>query len=116
MLDHFGLGCQHEPCRTSLQRFQGNDPLGCDSRAVVFNHGEAQKDQILEVDAEQELLVPHGVEGVAVDGLGAEVAAVQGHPQHVDLDAGAARAVAGANVLARHDLQQREEHRGLLVG
>lgn len=57
--------------------------------------------------AEQELLVPHGVERVAVDGLGAEVAAVQGHPQHVDLDAGAARAIAGADVLARHDLQPR---------
>lgn len=59
------------------------------------------------MNPEQELLVPHGVERVAVDGLGAEVAAVQGHPQHVDLDAGAARAVAGANILARHDLQPR---------
>lgn len=57
------------------------------------------------MNAEKELLVPHGVQGVAVDGFGAEVAAVQGHPQHVQLDAGAARAIAGANVLARHDLQ-----------
>lgn len=57
------------------------------------------------MNPEKELLVPHGVESVAVDGLRAEVAAVQGHPQHVDLDAGAARAIAGANVLARHNLK-----------
>lgn len=93
--------------RTSLQRPQGNDPLRRHSRAVVFHHREAEEDQIFEVDAEKELLVPHGVEGVAVDGLGAEVAAVQGHPQHIDLNAGAARAVAGANILARYDLQPR---------
>lgn len=59
------------------------------------------------MNPEEELLVPHGVERVAVDGLRAEVAAVQGHPQHVDLDAGAACAVAGTNILPRHDLQPR---------
>lgn len=59
--------------------------------------------------SELEVLVPHWVEGVAVDGLGAEVAAVNGHAQDVHLDAGAAGAVAGTNVLAGHDLEQSSD-------
>lgn len=58
--------------------------------------------------AELEVLAPHGVEGVAVDGFGAEVAAVDGHAQDVHLDTGAAGGVAGTHVLTGDDL---EEHR-----
>lgn len=60
---------------------------------------------------ELKVLVPHGVEGVAVDGFGAEVAAVDGHAQDVHLNAGAAVAVTGTDVLARDDLG--EDGRGV---
>lgn len=53
---------------------------------------------------ELKVLVPHGVEGVAVDGFGTEVGAVDRHPQDVHLDAGAAAAVTGTDVLPRNDL------------
>lgn len=53
---------------------------------------------------ELKVFVPHGVEGVAVDGLGAEVAAVDGHAQNVHLEAGAAGAVAGTDVLPGNNL------------
>lgn len=42
-----------------------------------------------------------------MDGLGAEVAAVHGHAQHVHLHTGAARAVGRAHVLPRHNLTER---------
>ena len=54
------------------------------------------------------MLAPHGVEGVAVDGLGAEVTAVHGHAQDVHLHTRAARTVARAHVLTRHDLKHKE--------
>lgn len=57
---------------------------------------------------EVELLAPHGVERVAVDGFGAEVVAVDGHAQNVHLDAGAARAVARTHVLTGNNLQEKE--------
>lgn len=61
--------------------------------------------------SELKVLVPHGVEGVAVDGFGAEVAAIDGHAQDVHLDAGAAGAVTGTDVLSRDDL--REDRRAV---
>jgi len=67
------------------------------------------------VNPEKELLVPHGVESVAMNGLRPEVAAVQGHPQHIDFDAGAARAIAGADVLSRHNLKPRSTQKNQLV-
>ena len=63
--------------------------------------------------AELKVLAPHRVEGVAVDGFGAEVAAVDGHAQDVDLETGAAGAVTGTDVLAGDDL--REDRRGVLI-
>lgn len=54
-----------------------------------------------------EVLAPHGVEGVAVDGFGTEVGAVDGHAQNVHLDAGAARTVTWTNVLTRKNLKER---------
>lgn len=67
------------------------------------------------MNPEKELLIPHGVQSVAVNGLCPEMAAVQGHPQHVELNARAARAVAGADVLSRHDLKPRSTQRNQLV-
>lgn len=55
---------------------------------------------------ELKVLVPHGVEGVAVDGFGTEVGAVDRHAQDVHLDAGAAAAVTGTHVLPRNDLME----------
>lgn len=92
---------------TGLERLQGQRPLSGCLGAVVLHHGEAQEAHLLKVHSELKVLAPHGVERVAVDGLRAEVAAVDRHAQDVDLDAGAAGAVAGANILARHDLGDR---------
>lgn len=61
---------------------------------------------------ELKVLVPHGVEGVAVDGFGTEVGAVDRHAQDIHLDAGAAAAVTGTDVLPRNDLR---ECRGALL-
>lgn len=55
---------------------------------------------------ELEVLTPHGVEGVAVDWFGAEVAAVDGHAQNIHLNAGAASGVTGTNVLTGHNLKE----------
>lgn len=59
------------------------------------------------MNPEKKLLVPHWVEGVAMNGFGPEMAAVQGHPKHIDFDARTSCAVAGAHVLSRHDLKLR---------
>lgn len=100
--------------RTWLEGFERQSPLRRGLRAVVLHDGHAQEARLLEVHGELEVLVPHGVEGVAVDGLGAEVAAVDGHAQNVHLDAGAAGAVAGTHVLAGDDLEQRCDTCGTL--
>lgn len=55
---------------------------------------------------ELKVLVPHGVEGVAVDGFGAEVAAVDRHAQDVHLETGAAGAVTGTDVLPGNNLRE----------
>lgn len=57
------------------------------------------------MNPEEKLLVPHGVESVSMDGLRAEMAAVQRHAQDVHLDARASRAVTRAHVLTRDDLR-----------
>lgn len=92
---------------TWLEGFEGQSPLRRGLRAVVLHDGYTQEARLLEVHGELEVLVPHGVEGVAVDGLGAEVAAVDRHAQDIHLDAGAAGAVAGTHVLAGDNLEQR---------
>lgn len=56
------------------------------------------------MNPEEKLFVPHGVKSVSVDGLRAEMAAVQRHAQDVSLDARTSGAVTGAHVLARDDL------------
>lgn len=62
---------------------------------------------------ELKVLVPHGVEGVAVDGFGTEVADVDGHAQNVHLEAGTAGSVTGTDVLPRNNL--REDRRGVII-
>lgn len=57
--------------------------------------------------SELKVFVPHGVEGVAVDRFGTEVAAVDGHAQNIQLDAGAAGTVTGTNVLPGHNLSRK---------
>lgn len=59
--------------------------------------------------SELKVLAPHGVEGIVVDGLGTEMAAVDGHAQNIHLNAGAAGAVARTNVLTRHNLRKKEK-------
>lgn len=63
------------------------------------------------MNPEEKLLVPHGVQSVPVDGLRAEVAAVQRHAQDVHLDARASCAVARAHVLARDNLGEEARTR-----
>lgn len=65
------------------------------------------------MNSEEELLVPRGVQSVPVDGLRAEVAAVQRHAQDVHLDARASCAVARAHVLARDKLREEARTRSL---
>lgn len=60
------------------------------------------------MNPEEKLFVPHGVQSVPVDGLCAEVAAVQGHAQDVDFDARAPRAAVWTHVLTRDDLRERK--------
>lgn len=93
---------------TWLEGFQRQSPLSGSLRAVVLHHGEAQEAHVLKVHGELEVLAPHGVEGVAVDGFGAKVAAVDGHAQDVHLEARAAGAVPGTDVLTGDDLRRRQ--------
>lgn len=58
--------------------------------------------------SELKVLAPHGVEGVAVDGFGAEVAAVDGHAQNIHLEARAASAITRTNVLTGDNLRERK--------
>lgn len=59
------------------------------------------------------VLVPHGVEGITVDGFGAEVGAVNRHAQDIHLNAGAAAAVSRTDVLPRNNL--RENRRAVMI-
>lgn len=96
---------------TWFEGLQRQSPLSGRLGAVVLHHGEAQEAHLLKVHGELEVLAPHGVQGVAVDGFGAEMAAVDGHAQNVHLDAGAAGAVTGTDVLTGDDLRGRRQKR-----
>lgn len=67
------------------------------------------------MNPEKELFIPHGVESVAMNGLCPEMAAIQRHPQHIDLNARTARAIARADVLSGHDLKPRSTQRNQLA-
>lgn len=54
------------------------------------------------------VLTPHGVQGVAVDGFGTEVAAVDGHAKDIHLDAGTAGAVTRTHILTRDNLKEKQ--------
>ena len=99
--------------RTWLQGLQGQGPLSRGLGAVVLDHGDAQEAHVLKVHGELEVLAPHGVERVAVDGLGAEVAAVHGHAQDIHLDAGAAGTVTGTHVLPGDNLRDKDRRDGM---
>lgn len=64
------------------------------------------------MNPEEKLFVPHWVQSVSMDGLCAEVAAVQGHAQDVNLNAWTSGAVTGAHILARDDLKGKMKDRG----
>lgn len=55
------------------------------------------------MNPEEKLLIPHGVQSVPMDGLCAEMAAVQGHAQDVNFNAQTSGAVTRAHILARDD-------------
>lgn len=59
--------------------------------------------------SELKALAPHRVEGVAVDGFGAEMVGVDRHSQDIYLDAGAAGAVTRTDVLSRNKLRGKDE-------
>lgn len=59
------------------------------------------------------VLIPHGVEGITVDGFGAEVGAVDWNAQDIHLDAGAAAAVSRTDILPRNNL--RENRRAVMI-
>lgn len=101
----------HTP--TWLEGLQRHSPLSSSLGTVVLHNGKAQEAHLFKVHCELKVLVPHGVEGVAVDGFGTEVAAVDGHAQNVHLEAGAAGAVSGTDVLPRNNL--REDRRGVII-
>ena len=89
---------------TWLEGLQRQSPLSSGLGAVVLHDSKAQEAHLLKVYSELKVFVPHGVEGVTVDGLGAEVAAVDGHTQNIHLEAGTAGAVAGTDVLPGNNL------------
>lgn len=64
------------------------------------------------MNPEQKLFVPHGVQSISVDGLRAEMAAVQGHSQDVHFNTRASRAVTRAHVLTRDDLREETRMNG----
>lgn len=94
---------------TSFQSLEWDDSLSSDCWAVVFHDCKTKEHKVFEVNPEEELLIPHGVQSVPMDGLRAEVAAVQRHAQDINLDTRASRAVTWAHILTRDDL--REETR-----
>lgn len=89
---------------TRLEGFQRQSSLSSSLRAVVLHDSDAQKAHLFKVHSELKVLVPHGVEGVTVDGFGTEVGAVDGHAQDIHLNAGAAAAVSWTDVLPRNNL------------
>lgn len=71
---------------TCFKCFQLDHSLCCYGGAVVFHHCEANENKVFKVNVVEELLVPHGVESVAMDGFCAEVAGVLWHAQHINLN------------------------------
>lgn len=93
--------------QTLFQGFQRKSSLSCCLRTVVLHNSKAQEAHVLTVHAERKVLAPHGVEGVAVNGLGTEVAAVNGHAQNVHFQTGAACTVTRTNVLPGDNLGEK---------
>ncbi len=91
---------------TWLEGLQRQSPLSGSLGTVVLHDSEAQEAHLLKVHGELKVLAPHGVEGVSVDGFGTKVAVVHRHAQNVHLQAGAACAVTGTDVLTRDDLTE----------
>lgn len=89
---------------TWLEGLQRQSPLSSSLGTVIFHNSKAQEAHLFKVHSELKVLVPHGIEGVAVDGFGAEVAAVNRHTQNIHLEAGATSTVPGADVLPRNNL------------
>lgn len=91
--------CSCNESSTWFEGFEGKYPLSGDLRAIVLHDSNAQKRHILEVHVEQEVLIPHGIECVAVYGLGTEMAAVCRHTQHLHFHTGTAVGVTRTHVL-----------------
>lgn len=75
-------------------------------RAVVLHNSNTQKAHLFKVHSKLKVLIPHGVEGITVNGFGAEVGAVNRHAQNIHLKAGAATAVSRTDVLPRNNLRK----------
>lgn len=58
------------------------------------------------MNSEEKLFIPHGVQGIAMDGLRAKMATVQGHSQDIDFNTRASCAVTRAHVLSRDNLRE----------
>ena len=74
----------------------------------MFNHSEAQESQVLHKYRECETLVPNGIEGVAMDGFGTEVAPICLHAQNIHLDTGTTTGVSRTYILTRDNLKKKE--------
>lgn len=105
--------CWASETPTWFEGFQRQSPLSSSLGTVVLHHSKAQEAHLFKVHVELKVLIPHRVEGVAVDGLGTEVAAVNRHAQDVHLDAGTSSAVTGANVLTGDDLRENQKRGGV---
>lgn len=65
------------------------------------------------MNSEEKLFVPHGVQGISMDGLRAKMAAVQGHSQDIDFNTRASCAVTWAHVLSRDNLREETKIKSL---
>lgn len=90
---------------TWFEGLQRKSPLSSSLGTIVLHNCKPHEAHLFKVHGELKVLVPHGVEGVPVDGLGAEVAAVDRHAQNVHLKAGAASAVTRTDILPRNNLR-----------
>lgn len=95
-------------CPTKLKSLQRQGPLSRGLGAVILHDRKTHKAHVLKVHIELEVLAPHGVESVAVDGFGSKVTAVDGHAQNVQLNAGAPSTVCRTNILPRNNLRHKQ--------
>lgn len=72
---------------------EGDDSLSSDHRAVVLHDSKTKKYDLQSGTRKRNCSFHMGFRALSVDGFRKEVAAVQGHAQHVDLDTRAPRAV-----------------------